>query len=172
MRGVAIELELEIARAGIFLCIDDAAIAFDFVVESDRMPDGDAIEPLASGKEARNVIVRQIVRKPRINPADIFGHAVEEIRAYAPQQRIQDRLVDLRRAIGRGKRWDVLLRTSLDLRGDARRMQAERGVEALVPEIQIPRDHERTPQLFNRFLRRKLRPLVEPFWHQELGAGP
>src|SRR5260370_8126976 len=71
----------------------------------------------------------------------------------------------------RRKRGDILARASLNLRTDARRMQAERGVKNLAPEIKLARDQQRAPQLFHCFVRREMRPLVEPFWPQQLAAG-
>src|SRR3954471_1384415 len=87
------------------------------------------------------------------------------------QQRVQDRLVDFGRPEGRRERGDVFLRTRLDLRREAVRVQAERGFETLVPEIDLARDVEGVPQFVDVLLRRKLRPLVEPFRRHQLGAG-
>src|SRR5205085_11116975 len=51
-------------------------------------------------------------------------------------------------------------------------MQAEGGIELPVLEIELARDQERAAQLLDRLLRRELRPLVEPLWHEKLGRRP
>jgi hypothetical protein len=86
------------------------------------------------------------------------------------QQRIQNRLVDFGRPIGRRERRDVFPGAGLHLSSNARRMQAERGVEAGTGEIELARDQQRATQLRHRLVGQKLRALVEPFWHQKLGA--
>jgi len=116
--GIAVELELEIAGAGVLVGIDDAAGALDPIIEADRMPDRNAIEPTTSRQKLLDVIVRKIRRQLCIDPRDIPDHALEEIDPDTTQQRVQDRLVDLRRPVGGGKRRNVLLRASLDLRRD------------------------------------------------------
>ena len=170
---IAIELELEIARAGVFASIGHTAFGFDLVVEADGMADCDTLEPVTThqGEKLRNVISAQVARQPRIEACDIFGHAVKEVEASATEQRIQNRLVDFGRTIGRGKRWDVFFCASLELRPDARRMQTERRLEPFAPEIKLPRDQKRTPQFVDRRLGRKVRTLVEPFRRQQFGAG-
>ena len=50
-------------------------------------------------------------------------------------------------------------------------MQAERRLEAGMRQIKFARDQERTPQLGDRLLGSQMRPLVEPFSDQKLGAG-
>src|ERR1700719_3333296 len=50
-------------------------------------------------------------------------------------------------------------------------MQAERGLEAGAGEIEFARDLERTPEFVDGLLGRKLGALVEPFRHQQFGAG-
>src|SRR5260370_39616013 len=57
---IAIELQLEIPRAGGFLSVGDAALAFYPVVEPNGVPDRDALQPLASGQEARDLLIVQI----------------------------------------------------------------------------------------------------------------
>ena len=168
---ITVELELEIARAGVFFRIGDAALAFNLVVEPDRMPDGDALQPLAASQKAPDLLVAQAGRQPRVDAGDVFGHAVEEIRTGCTQQRIQDRLVDLRRAIGGGERRDILLCASLDLPRETGRVQPERGLKTAMRQIKLARDDERAPQLADGVFRREMCPLVEPFRHQELGAG-
>src|SRR5258706_3091204 len=79
--GIAVELELEIARAGIFTCVGDTTGTLDLVVETDSMSDRDALEPLPSSEKPRNVLIPQIGSQTRIDPGDILLHAVEEIRA-------------------------------------------------------------------------------------------
>ena len=114
--GIAIELQLEIARAGIFPDIGDAAGAFDPVVEADGMPDRDPLQPPTTGQKGQNILVAQITRQPRIDAGDIPGHAVEEIHPHATQQRVQDRLVDFGRPIEGCERRDIAARAGLDLR--------------------------------------------------------
>ena len=81
-------------------------------------------------EELRDVLIPQIGRQTRIDPGDIAVHAVKEIHADATQQRIQDRLVDLRRPKGGSERRDVFLRAGFDLRRKATGMQRERRLEA------------------------------------------
>ena len=50
-------------------------------------------------------------------------------------------------------------------------MKSERSLESLNIQIEIARDLKRAPQFRNRLLGRKLRSLVEPFRHQQFGAG-
>ncbi len=73
--GIAVEFELEIAGAGIFACIGDAAGALDPVIEADGMPDRDTLEPPAPRQKLRDVVVRKIRRQPRIDACDISRHA-------------------------------------------------------------------------------------------------
>ena len=88
------------------------------------------------------------------------------------QQRIEDRLVDLRRAVGRSERRNILLRASLDLRPDAGGMQAERGLEIRsAPDRARARSRASAASSSTVCVRRQMRPLVEPFRHQQLGAG-
>ncbi len=96
------------------------------------MPDGDALKPAARCEKPRDVVIGKIARQPRIDAGDILRHAVEEVDAGRAQQRIEDGLVDFRRPEGGRERRDIFLRASLDLRCDACRVQAERGVETLV----------------------------------------
>ena len=171
MHGIAIELELEVAGAGVFVLVGNAALALDLVVHADGVADRDALQPLTSGKKARDIRIREIARQPRVKAGDIAGHAVEEALAGRTQQRIQDRLVDFRRPVGGCERRDIFAGTGLDLRADAGRVQAERGLEPGMRQIEFPRDQQRAPQFRDRFLRCQVRPLVEPFCHQELGGG-
>src|SRR4029077_13351237 len=69
MLRIAIELELEIARAGVFASIGHAAFAFDLVVKADGMPDRDTLEPVTTrqGEELRDVISAQVARQPGID---------------------------------------------------------------------------------------------------------
>ena len=134
------------------------------------MPDCDPLQPPALAKKPRRVFVPQIGRQPRIDPGDIFGHASEEIHPNGTQQRIQDRLVDFGRPEAGGKRRDIFFRAGLDLRRDARGMQAEGGLEAGGRQIELARDQERAPQFLDGLLRRQLRPLVEPFRRHQFGA--
>src|SRR5580704_3200325 len=115
MLRIALELELEIARAGVFASIGHTAFAFDLVVEADGMADCDTLEPVTTRQDEklRDLIFAQVARQPRIQACDIFGHAVKEVEANATQQRIQNRLVDFGRTIGRGKRRDVFFCASL-----------------------------------------------------------
>src|SRR5216684_7742491 len=140
MFRIAVELELEIARAGIFACVGDATRALDPVVEADGMPDRDALEPLPSLKKLRNIFIAQIRRQTGIDPGDILLHAVEEIHADRTQQRVQDRLVDFGRPEGGGERRDIFLRAGLDLRRNPRSMDSEGSVESRTREIEIARN--------------------------------
>ena len=170
--GIAVELELEIARSGVFSDVGDTALAFDLVIHADRVPDRHALQPLAACKKLRHVGIGQIARQPRIDAGDIGRHAVEEVGPGTAQQRIQDRLVDFGRPVRRGQRRDIFPRAGLDLRADTGGVQAKRGLEAGMRQIEISRNQQRATQFRNRFLRRKMRPLVEPLCHQKLGAGP
>ena len=58
--GIAAELQLEITRAGTFLCVGDTTLAFDLVVKADGMPDRDALKPAALSKEPRDIVVGKI----------------------------------------------------------------------------------------------------------------
>ncbi len=138
--GVAVELQLEIARAGVFFGVGDTALAFDPVVKADGVPDGDALEATARSEEPRDIVVGKIGRQLRVDAGDIFRHALEEIGAGRAQQRIEDGLVDLRRPEDSGKRRNVFLRASLDVRRDTCRVQAERGLKTLMGEIELARD--------------------------------
>jgi hypothetical protein len=62
MRGIAVELELEIARARVFVCVGDPTLAFNPVIEPNRMPDRNALHPLPSGKELRDIVIAEIAR--------------------------------------------------------------------------------------------------------------
>ncbi len=120
MRGIAVELELEITRAGVFVCVGNAALAFDLVVHADRVPDRDALQPPAARQGSARYPSSPRSRDSRASiPAIFAGHAVEEIGAEPAQQRIQDRLVDLGRPKAGRERRDILFRAGLDLRGDA-----------------------------------------------------
>src|SRR6516164_2016417 len=59
---IAGKLELEIARAGVLLDVAKAGLALDGIVEADRMPDRDSIEPAPPGKKLRNVLISKIAR--------------------------------------------------------------------------------------------------------------
>ncbi len=114
--------------------------------------------------------IRQISRQSCIDACNIGHHAVEEVGAGTTQQPVQNGLVDFSRAVSRGQRRNVLGGTGFDLRANTGGVQAERRLKDGVRQIDVPRDHQRTPQLAHRLLRRQMRPLVEPLRHQELGA--
>jgi hypothetical protein len=141
--GIAVELELEIARAAILLGVGDAALTLDLVVETDGVPDRDALQPPATAKKLGDVVIAQIRGQTRVQPGDILRHAVEEIRAHAAQQRIQDGLVDFSRPEGGGERRDILFRAGLDLRGDDSGVDFEGSLEPRTREIKIARDRQR-----------------------------
>src|SRR6185295_12628828 len=50
-------------------------------------------------------------------------------------------------------------------------MQAERRLKTGMRQIELARDQQRAPQFRHRFFRRQVLTLVEPFWHQKLGAS-
>ena len=54
---IAVELELEVARAGVLGCIRDAPLPLDLVVEADGVPDGDPLQSPAAGEELRDVLM-------------------------------------------------------------------------------------------------------------------
>lgn len=135
------------------------------------MPDGNARQRLSAREKLRDIRFLQVRRQPRIDAGNVAGHPVEKVGLGGAEQRIEDRLVDFRGAISRRKRWNIFLCTSRDLGTDARGMQIERGQESSPREIKAPRNLQRAPQAVDRLRRRQLRPLVEPFWHQQLGAG-
>ena len=171
MRGVAIELELEVARAGVFAQVGNAALTLDLIVHADRVADRDALQAPASSEKARNILIAEIARQPRTDAGDIARHPVEEVGTDATQQRVQNGLVDFGRPIGGRERWNVLFGAGLDLRPDAGRMQAERGLETGMRQIKLARDQQRAPQFRDRCLRRQMRPFVEPLCDQELFLG-
>jgi hypothetical protein len=168
---IAIEFELEVTGARIFVAIGDAACTLDFIVEADGMPDRDALQPPSRREKLRDVAGPQIGRQARIDACDIPGHAVENIYAERAQQCIQDRLVDFGRPECGGKRWDVFLGTGLDLRRNHAGMEGKRGLESRMRQIKIACDGERTPQFVDGLPRRQLRALVEPFRRHQFGAG-
>ena len=150
--------------------IGDTARPLDLVVEAHGVPDRDPLQPPPSGEELDDVAVGQIGRQPRIDARDIAGHAGEEIDTHAAQQCVQDRLVDLRRAISRRQRRNVLFGARLDLRRDAAPMQAERRVETAMGQIEIARDRQRAAQFADSLVGAEMGALVEPFRHQHFGA--
>ena len=166
--GIAAKLELEVARAGILACVGDAARALNLVLHADGMAHRHARQAVAAGKETRNVVISQIARQPRIDAGDVGGHAVEEVGAGGAQQRVQDRLVDLGRAVAGRERRDVFSGAGLELRADAGRVQAERGVEIPVGQIELAGNLQRPPHLGDTLFVRQMRPLVEPFRRQHL----
>ena len=168
---IAVELELEIARPGIFTDIGDAAGALDLVVETDGMPARNALEPLPSPKKLRKIFIAQIGRQTGIDPGNVLLDAVEEIHADRTQQRVQDRLVDFGRPEGGGERRDVFFRAGLDLSRNARGMSCKSSFESRTREIEIARNRQRTAQFQNGLLRRQVRALVEPFRRHQFGAG-
>src|SRR5207302_781765 len=66
---------------------------------------------------------------------------------------------------------NMFFRASRDLGPDARGMQLECRLKSGLCQIEPARNLQRAAQTVYRLRRRKLRPLVEPFWHQQLGAG-
>ncbi len=166
--GVAAKLELEIARAGILACVGDAARALNLVLHADGMAHRHARQAFAAAEKAVEVRIRQIARQPRIDAGDVGGHAVEEIGAGGAQQRIQDRLVDLGRAVAGRERRNILSGAGVELGADAGRVQAERGVEIPVGQIELAGNLQRPPHLGDALFVRKMRPLVEPFRRQHL----
>src|SRR3954452_21883519 len=74
--GIAGELQLEVARAGMLTRISDATFAFNAVVEADSMPDSNARQRLPAREKLRDFGLLQIGRKPRIDAGDIAGHSV------------------------------------------------------------------------------------------------
>ncbi len=135
------------------------------------MPDSDALQPLTSSQKRRDILVAQIGRECCIDISIIHGHAVEKIHADATQQRIHNGLVDFSRTVGGGKRRDIFLRAGLDLRSEARCVQAERGLEPRMAQIKIARDRQRAPQFLDGLLRREVGAFVEPFRRHQFGAG-
>src|SRR5215211_8236262 len=63
---VAVELELEIARPGVLICIRYAAFALDPVTEAHGVPDRDALKPSAVTEELRYVLILQVGRQAGI----------------------------------------------------------------------------------------------------------
>ena len=171
VRGIAVELELEIAGAGVFLLVGDTALAFDPVIHADRVPDRDALQPLAAREKPREIFIVEIARQTRIDAGYIIGHAVKEVDAGTAQQRIEDRLVDFGRPVGRRQRRNVFAGAGLDLRADTGCVEAERRLEAGMRQIDISRDQQRASQFRHGLFRRQMRPLVEPFCNQKLGAS-
>ena len=170
MRGITVQLELEIACAGVFVPVGNAALAFDFVVEADGVPDGNPLQPLATLKELRDVTVAEIARQACIDTGDVLRHAVEEIRAGCARHRVEDRLVDLGQPVRRRQRRNVLSRAQFELGCDAGSVQSEGRIEVLVRQIKLARDQQRAAQFLDRLLRRQMRPLVEPLRHEKFGA--
>ena len=130
MFGIAVELELEIARAGVFLGVGDTALAFDLVVQSDGMADCDPLQPPAPPEELRDVVISEVRRQPRVDPRNILRHAVEKADIHRAQQGVHNRLVDFRGPEDGGERRNVLRGAGLDLRGDTRGVQAKRSFES------------------------------------------
>ena len=126
---------------------------------------------IGEGEEPRDIAVIQVRRQPRVDAGNVAGHAVKEVGLDGAEQRIEDRLVDFRRTISGGERRNVLFCTSSDLVTNTRCMQIERGLEAAPCQIEPACDLKRPPQTVDRLRRRQLWPLVEPLWHQQLGAG-
>lgn len=170
---VAAELELEVTRARICAWIGNTAFALDLVLKADGMTDRDTPGPVLVGKpkKAADIAFTEIRRQALVDAGDVLGHPVEETGVDAAQQCVEDRLVNLGGAIGRSERRNVLLGAGRHLRADARGMQLERGQETGLRKIQPPRDLKRPSQAIDRLRRRELGPLVEPFWHQQLGTG-
>ena len=101
---------------------------------------------LRPARNCDDVVIAEIARQPRIDAGDIGRHAVEEVDAGTAQQRIQDRLVDFGRPVSRRQRRNVFAGAGLDLRADTGGVQAERGLEAGMRQIELARDQQRAPQ--------------------------
>ncbi len=141
----------------------------DRIGHADRMPHHDPRLRIAASQIAGNDLVVDIGREPRVEARDVLAETAEHVAAVSAQQRIQDRLVDLRRAKGRRQRRNAFACASLQYGGMAGRMVTERGVEAAAFEIGIARDHKRAPQLLDGLVGCQRRVLVEPFRHHQFG---
>ena len=146
--GLSVEETAEVLKVSTVTVKRDA-LTFDLIVETDGVPDRDALQPPPSGEKLRDVVIAQIGRQARVQPGDILRHAVEEIRTDAAQQRIQDGFVDFSRPEGGGERRDILFRAGLDLRGDDRGMDPEGRVEAGMRQIKFARDRQRAAQFLD-----------------------
>ncbi len=168
--GIAGQLELEIAAAGLRMDRREVRPA------GSAMPTVCRTMIRACGLRAFEVIRDRIV-------IDIAASAAHRGRRYCPpsppntsrpigaQQRIQDRLVDLRRAESRGQARDAFAGAGLQHGRMTGRVMAERGIERWPLEIELARDHQRAPQLVDGLIGREGRILVEPFRHHQLGGG-
>ena len=149
-------------------------MAADDIDQPDGMARGDGSRRRQLREKTRHVecgkILAVAAQQHRIDAGEVVVHALIERTAERPEKCVEDRAVELRRAVIGEQRVETVCGAGLDLLAIMRGEMAERR-SRLAVDIGTGREPQRQPQLVEIVLVRQRQVLVKPFRRQHLGGG-